>query len=278
VSAAQRAAEEAMKLSESQNWPAAARAWQRAADRTALLNDRAGEAVALHNLALAKKELGAVQEAHELLEQASRLNAAVGRRQEWWRNQIALLQTEALLGDRAALEQRFQEIAGQAAELRDASTRALFLNERALWEQGRGEFERAGETFRQAQELFESGRDAAGLATVLANRARLLEAQGNHAAAASAWEEALAKFEALGNTRGIAHALAGRGHALLAARQDLPAAEDLLRRAVRNFATLGQPRERQKTLDLLVECLRQQGKPEEAERIKAQPGPATSGP
>src|SRR5713226_7549153 len=88
VSRAEQSAEQAAKLSESQNWPAAAQEWKLAAERFGLLNDQAREAVALHNLAQAQRELGHAVPARLLLEEAASLNKKLGRTNEWLRNQI----------------------------------------------------------------------------------------------------------------------------------------------------------------------------------------------
>src|SRR5258708_22506329 len=129
VSRAERTAEQAAKLSESQNWPAAAQEWKLAAERFGLLNNQTREAVALHNLAQAQHELGHAVPARRLLEEAASLNKKLGRTNEWWRNKIALLQLEALSADAAALRARFEKLGPPAEHLPDRSVRALFLNE-----------------------------------------------------------------------------------------------------------------------------------------------------
>src|SRR6266568_93752 len=82
VSRAERTAEQAAKLSESQNWPAAAQEWKLAAERFGLLNDQAREAVALHNLAQAERKIGHAVPAGRLLEAAASLNEKLGRTNE----------------------------------------------------------------------------------------------------------------------------------------------------------------------------------------------------
>lgn len=269
MNVAQRTAAQATKLSESQNWGAAAREWQLAADRYAALNDRAGEAVALHNLAQVRKELGALDEAHKILEQAAKLNEDPAHANEWWRNQIALLQVEALSKQTEALKSRFEKLTPMAARLADSSLRGLFLNELGLWQQSEGDLEKASETFRQAEQNFRAARDELGMATVLANQARLAQQRQNYSEAIIAWRAALTKFEKLGDVRGIARALAGEGRARLS-EKDLPAAEALLRRASRNYRTMRAKEELESTLNALVECLVAQDKKSEAESVRAE--------
>jgi hypothetical protein len=79
-----------------------------AADRFSLLNDRAREAVALHNLAQAEREMDDTTNALKHLTQAASLNERAGRTNAWWRDQIALLQVEAESAQTQALKSRPQ--------------------------------------------------------------------------------------------------------------------------------------------------------------------------
>src|SRR5258708_31336451 len=177
VSRAEGTAEQAAKLSESQNWPAAAQEWKLAAERFGLLNNQTREAVALHNLAQAERKLGHAVPAGRLLEAAASLNEKLGRTNEWWRNQIALLQLEALSVDAAALRARFEKLAPVAEHLADRSVRGLFQNGLGLWRQTQGDFTNAAACFLEAGRLFARSADRAGHATVAANLSRYLEAR-----------------------------------------------------------------------------------------------------
>lgn len=268
VGQAEQSAAAAAKLIAQQNWSAAAREWQRAVERYRLLNDRAGEAVALHNLAQAKRELGDLATARDLLEQAAALNDELGRKDEWWRNQIALLQLESQSSQSAALDARFEKLA--ALPPAPAQAQGLFLNELGLRQHDRGEFDKADASFRQAGKAFETARDRAGQSAVLANRARLDAAQSRHAAALEKWAQALAMFEALADVRGVAAAQAGQGRTLLAAGQNLPLAENLLRRASDNYRTLKTKPDFAAALASLEACLTAQGKTAEAAQVAAE--------
>ena len=270
VALAQRAAAQAAKLSESGSWTSAAMHWQVAADHYAALNDRSTEAISLHNLAQARKELGALDEAHQVLEQAARLNEELSRTNEWWRNQLALLQVEALLKQTQSLSIRFEKLIPRAGRLAEASMHGLFLNELGLWRQSEGHLEKAGESFHQAEQRFLAAKHEPGVATVLANRASLEQQRKNYPGAIASWRAALRRFEQLGDVRGVARALAGEGRALLSAQQDLPAAEDLLRRAARNYRTTKNSKELAATLEVLAECLTAQGKKGAAELVQAE--------
>lgn len=259
---AERSASQATKLSEAQNWPAAAREWRQAVDRFSLLNDQANQAIALHNLAQAQRELGQEVEARRELERAADLNQALRQTNEWWRNQIALLQIEARQPD--PLQARLATLEPLLPRLADPSTQALFLNELGLGQTRRGNLAAAEQTFLRAEKLFQTIRSPAGSAAVQANRAWLKEEQKQSTEAARLWSGALDKFEALADAPGIARALAGQGRSLLAAQTDLPRAEDLLRRATRNFRLLKSPREEVDARHLLIQCLRAQGKEKEA--------------
>src|SRR5688572_553929 len=85
---------QAAALSEQGNWTAAAVEWRRAADRASLLNDQAGEAIALHNLAQAQRQLSQFDTARTNALAAAELNEKLARKNEWWHNQILLLQLE----------------------------------------------------------------------------------------------------------------------------------------------------------------------------------------
>jgi len=265
-----RSEDQAAKLSHQQNWPAAARAWQLAADRASLLNDSAGEAVALHNLGQAERALGQNSAARQHLEQAAAQNEKLGHTAEWWRNQIALLQVEAdaEAGSTERLKARFNKLTPLSSQLRDHALLGLFLNELGLWQKKQGELSVSDQTFAKAEEDFKAAKDSFGVATVLVNRAQLFGEQKNYPAAISSWKTALQNFQALANPPGIARALAGQGQALLAAHEDLAGAEDLLRRALHNYRTLQNPKQAKATMEYLLQCLVAEGKNTEAEALR----------
>jgi tetratricopeptide (TPR) repeat protein len=223
-----------------------------------LLNDRAHEAVALHNLAEAKEQLGDLKSAHRLLEAAVALNSTLKSDDQWWRDQIALLQVEAKADSTNELAARFEKLSSKQPANR--GLKALLLNERGLWNSRTGDFSAAGTDFGQALQLFNTEKNESGSATVMANQALLLERQGKHRQAAESWRLAQTKFEALANPIGIALSMAGRGRALLAAHEQLPVAEDLLRRAAENFRVLHEQKDAQEAAELLRKALEAQGK------------------
>jgi len=265
VAMAQRAVEQAAKLSaQEQNWPAAVQAWQLAVERLSLLNDRASEATAIHNLAQAERELDQYDEGRKHLEQAAVLNQRLGRTNEWWRNQIALLQIDAQSRNAESLKARLEKLRALASSLHDDTTHGLFLNELALWQKSEGDLSQAEKTLAQAQDHFRAAHDSYGLAAISANRAELYEQQKNYPAAVTSWKDALARFGSLHDPPGITRSLAGEGRTLLWARQDLAVAEDLLRRAARNYRTLQKSEQAQAVLELLAQCMAAEGKKAEA--------------
>jgi len=256
VAMAERAEQQAATLSEQQqNWPAAMHAWQLAADRFSLLNDITGEATALHNLAQAERELGQNTNAHTHLEQATSLNEKAGRTLDWWRNQIALLQLEAESGQTNALKFRFENLLPLAAKLSDPFTHGLFLNELGVWQMTQDDPGTSEKTFADAEKDFRAAHSAEGLAAITANRAELHASQKNFPSAVADWKSALAQFEKLAEPEGVARALAGEGRTLFEARQDLSTAEQLLRRAARNYQLLGKTEKAKATLALLTKCV-----------------------
>src|SRR5882762_6427105 len=88
VATADRSASQATKLSSAGNWQAAAGQWQTALDRYRLLNDRTNEAIALHNLAEARQQIGDLTNAHNLLESAAAINSSLKLDDPWWRDQV----------------------------------------------------------------------------------------------------------------------------------------------------------------------------------------------
>lgn len=267
---AQRATEQAAKLAQQQNWPAAAREWQKAADQFHLLNDRANEAVALHNLAQATRELGKRDDARKLLEAAAHLNEALSRGGEWWRNQLALLQLEAQLDQADALRARLEQLRPRANEIVDPATQGLFLNELGLSQQSQRQFGEAETSLKKAEQFFQSAKDEYGVAVVTANRAQLYEQQKNFAPALDAWQSALARFEKLADARGIAAASAGLGRTLMASSGDWEASEKMLRRAARSYRVLNQAEEWADTLRALEACLAAQHKDAEVAGVRAE--------
>ena len=211
--------------------------WRNAAREASLLNDGAGEATALHNLADTERQLQQYDSAISNALGAVAINESLDRKQDWWRNQILLLQLEDLETNRSPAA-RLDQLQPRIAEVNDPATRGAFWNELGLWQQRQGDLAKAAETFLQAQGEYASVNDDAGVATVIANRAKLLEVQGDPELAARMWADALRRFEALAEPIAIAHALLGYGRTLMAARKDLPQADVHLRRAARNFRHL----------------------------------------
>lgn len=238
VSAADESAAQARKLSAAGNWQSASGQWQSALERYRLLNDRTNEAIALHNLAGAKQQTGDLKTAHDLFESAAALNSSLKSDEQWWHNQVALLQVEAQAGSTNELTTRFEKLNGLLGKVNNRQIKALYANERGLWNSGNGNFGPAAADFAQALQWFRAEKDESGIATVMANEALLLERQSKFTEAAEAWRLAQNAFESLANPIGIAVSMTGRGRSLLAAKQDLPLAEDLLRRAARNFRVL----------------------------------------
>jgi len=250
VAVAERNATQAAKLSAEGNWSGAAGAWERALSEYRLLNDRTNEAIALHNLGEAREQLGSLDSAHQLLEEAASINAARKADEQWWRNQIALLQIEAKAHQTNVLSERFARLESRSGNLK-GTLRGLFLNERGLWQTGRREFEKADADYVEAFRLFAAVDDGPGMAAVISNEALLLERQEKFQAAADKWRDALARFEKMSNPLGIAISMLGRGRALVQAKQNAEEARDLLQRANRNFKTLHQESEASEAAELL---------------------------
>jgi len=263
ITEATRSTAQAGKLMEARNWQSAATEWKKAVDEYFLVNDLTNAAVALHNLGQAERELTQYNEARKDLEQAAELNNRLRRKEEWFRNQIALLQLDSVSGHTNEPGARLQKLSAQLSEIRNASLSGTFLVEAGLFEQSQGQLSKAAETFQHAAREFEAVHDRFGTATVLANQAKLFEQQMNYPAAMDAWHAALAQFEALADPPGVTRSVQGLGRTLLLAKMDLANAEQYLRQAVRNFQSLHDEAGLIESLGLLKKCLTLQGKPEE---------------
>ena len=262
VDEAQRAASQAAKLTEEENWGGAVRQWGLAADLYFLLNDRTNAAIALHNQGQAYRAGGDFQSAEKVLLDAAKINQELGLAEPSFRNYLALAQIAAYTGDSKAVTERLEALSQRVGDIDDAALKGTFHTEVGLWRLEQRRFAEAVEAFDRAATYFADAKDKFGSATIVAHRAKVYERQGNYPAAMDSWQAALGDFETLAHPQGIAHALTGLGRTLLLANQDLPQAESLLRRAVRNFSTLKKTKELKEAEALLAKCLKAQGKTE----------------
>jgi tetratricopeptide (TPR) repeat protein len=260
VEEAQRAVAQAAKLSQSENWPAAAKQWGLAADLYFLLNDRTNAAMALHNEGQAYREVADYKSAETSLSEAAKINQELGKTKEWFRNYLALAQVAANATNTNALALRLEALAEHVTEIDDPALKGTFHNEIGLARLEQRRFSDANEAFQRAASYFKEARDKFGSATVIAHLAKVYEGQRNYPAAADGWVAALGEFETLANPVGITYALTGLGRTLLLANQDLPKSEELLRTAVRNYRKLKKTKELKETEALLAKCLKAQGK------------------
>ena len=260
VEEAQRALVQAAKLSESENWSAAAKQWGLTADLYFLLNDRTNAAMALHNEGQACRETADYKSAQAALAQAASINQELGRNKDWFRNNLALAQVAANAVDTNALAQRLEALAAHIDDIDDPALKGTFHNEVGLWRLEQRRFPEATESFQRAGNYFKEAKDKLGRATVIAHEAKVYEGQRNYPAAMDGWQAALGEFETLANPAGVTYAITGLGRTLLLANQDLPKAEQLLRLAVRNYRTLKKGKELKEAEALLAKCLKAQGK------------------
>lgn len=260
---AMRLAADAAQLSAAENWPAAVRQWQVAADHYSLLNDPTNEAVAWHNLGQARRESGERTLAREAFEKAATMNQAYCQTDAWWRNQLALVQVDSDLDDTNAVTRRLTDLSARPVP---PDLEGYFANEQARDRIRQGNAPSASVALDRAWHAFERDRDEAGLAAVAVNRAELFTRLSQYPAALAAWRQARLRYETLADPHAIAFTLLGEGETLLAARDDLARAERLLRQAARNFATLRRPEEQARALRGLIDCLRALNQSSEAER------------
>jgi tetratricopeptide (TPR) repeat protein len=267
VSVADRLTTQAETLSQQQNWPAAAAEWRKSAEQFGLLNDLPQEAIALHNQGEAEQEQGHSEEARKLFNAAAEINQKTGRDAEWWRNQIALLQVDAVLPNRSQdLEKRFEELLPKSKNL-NPLLQGLYQNEFGLWQMHKKEWKEAGAAFGSAEKDFQQAQNPGGAAATVANRALRAESTEEFATAETLWRDALSRYEKLAAPADIARSIAGIGRSLLKQEKKLPESEDLLRRAANNFSVLKLEGERKKALQALAANLKAQGRDAEAEMV-----------
>lgn len=234
-------AAQAAKLLDAGNWPAAARQWDLAAQRFQLVNDLAGAAAARHNAGIAWQAAGDPAAAHERLAQAAALNEELGRREDWWRNQVALLALELDTAGTCGAANRLARLAPRADEIAEPRVKRLYHQARARALLAEGRADAAAEALAAALALApETGPDRASLDAV---RARIAEARGDLPGAEAAWRASLRAAEAAGDPADVAAALAGLGAVLHAQPGREEEGRRLLGRAADNFRALRRPAE-----------------------------------
>jgi tetratricopeptide (TPR) repeat protein len=261
VEEAARLAQQAGRYQADRNWTAAAEWWHRAGAQYQLLNQIPNAAVAWHNEGIARREVGDLKAAQELIARAAEANAALGQHEAWWRNQLALLQIENQVApDRAA--ERLEMLQASPLETTDPRMRGLWAHEAARVWLRRGDTTAAFNLLAEARQQFHEAGDAGAFAAAGVTLARILRAQGRLAASEEIWRESLQIYEGLAMPRGIATALAGLG-SCLAAQDEAEAraeARALLERAAQNLRALGLEDERAAVAEELASLDRAESK------------------
>lgn len=236
---AERLARQAAKLQSEENWNGAVVWWHRAGQQYGLLNREADVALAQHNEGVCRRALGQPGEARELLERAAATNERLKRTEDWWRNQVALLQLDLAEPEVGKAERRLAALTALAGERPpERGVAAVLAHEGARLEWQGGRYAEALALADRALGLFREAGDAAGVAAVRVVQGGVWTAQGRKAEAETAWREALGEFERLGQPRGVAVALAGLGGVLSADPGRREEAERVLRRAIDNLRAL----------------------------------------
>lgn len=260
-------ADTAAKLSQSGNWPGAVSQWTRAAQQYSALNDLCGQALALHHLALAQKELWLFKEANSNLLMAASLNVDAGSNSAWWMNQIAMLQVQrseqTLLRIPAqannALSRGVNLLMSRTNQCPSQEIRALFYNEAALYNMGLQHWTEASTWLGCAHSEFTQLKSAEGVAAVKVNEALLHLALARHDQALNCWSNALTLYETLADMPGIARSLEGLAQTWIAANTNLDLAAKAASRSAANQATLHNIFGQAQALALVVQCQHMQG-------------------
>ncbi len=239
-------ADTSAKLSQAGNWPGAVSQWTRTAQQYAALNDLSGQAVALHHLALAQKELMLFKEANSNLLMAASLNAEMKSNASWWLNQIAMLQVQraeqTLIQTPAQPDNDIPHgitlLMSQTNQCPSEEIRALFLNEAALYHMDHQHWTEASTLLGHAHTDFACLKSTEGLAAVYVNEALLHLGQAQNGQALTCWSNALAHYETMADLPGIARSLEGLARTWIAAGTNLDVAIKTASRSAENQATL----------------------------------------
>ena len=242
--------ETANSVSTAGNWTAAENTWEEIAKKSALLDKRDLQAIALHNQAYAAYKQNHFDEALRLATEAAEINK---QGEQWWKNQILLLQIEKNLSPegRTARLSFLDQI-----EKRDDLIHAypnifvLLQNEKGIdllkeqkIEQARAEFDTA----------LLNAKETTLILAIKSNLALCAEEENDYEKAFELWSEILSRARDITNSEIIAVSLHGAGRCCweLGRTSD---ATMLLRRAASNYKWQNMDDEYLKTLNSLKAC------------------------
>ena len=242
--------ETANSVSMAGNWTASENTWGEIAKKSALLDRRDLQAIALHNQAYAAYKQNHFDSALQLAKEAAEINK---QGEQWWKNQILLLQIEKRLSseDRTARLSFLDQI-----EKRDDLIH-VFPNIYVLLQNEKGIDLLKDQKIEQAKAVFETGllnaKESTLVLAIKSNLALCAEEGNDYEKAFELWNEILSQAKDITNPEMIAISLHGGGRCCWKLGRTLDAVI-LLRRAASNYKWQNMDDEYLKTLNSLKAC------------------------
>jgi len=176
---------------------------------TEVLEDVRDAAALKGNLATVLQNMGQVEKAARLREEAQE-----GLRQLGGKNYAVFLHQQGIAaqaqGDYAEARRLYAESLQIKEQLGDKADVAKSLHELGRLAQAQGDYAKARRLYAESQQIAEQLGDKAGVALTLAQLGNLAQDQGDYAEAAKQWQLAMATFRDLGDKRneaGVLHQL-----------------------------------------------------------------------
>ena len=242
--------ETANSVSIAGNWAAAENTWEEIAKKSALLDRRDLQAIALHNQAYAAYKQNHFDAALRLATEAAEINK---QGEEWWKNQILLLQIEKKLSS----ESRTARLSFlDQTEKRDDLIHT-FPHIFVLLQNEKGIDLLNGQKIEQAKAVFETAllnaKESTTILAIKSNLALCAEEENDYEKSLELWNEILLQAKNITNSEIIAASLYGAGRCCwkLGRTSD---AVILLRRAASNYKWQNMDDEYLKTLNSLKAC------------------------
>ena len=242
--------ETANSVSIAGNWTASENTWGEIAKKSALLDRRDLQAIALHNQAYAAYKQNHFDSALQLATEAAEINK---QGEQWWKNQILLLQIEKRLSseDRTARLSFLDQI-----EKRDDFIH-VFPNIYVLLQNEKGIDLLKEQKIEQAKAVFDTvllnAKESTLVLAIKSNLALCAEEENDYEKASELWNEILSQAKDITSPEMIAISLHGEGRCCwkLGRTSD---AVILLRRAASNYKWQNMEDEYLKTLNSLKAC------------------------
>jgi CHAT domain-containing protein/uncharacterized protein HemY len=208
---------------------AALKGYGEALNSSRQINDRRGEANALHEMARTYNDLGERELARDYHQQALAARRAINHQQGIASSLHNLGNVAGNLGDAATAQQHLEEALAIRRSLGDKRGELMTLNGLGQLWANRGDFKQATPYYEQVQRLAHEAGDRRSEAEALFGLGRFARQQGQPQKAMDAFNAALALYTAIGNRQGEAGTLQAMGVAYLVSNEREKAIDFLTR-------------------------------------------------